>query len=429
MKTGSKIAAFTAVAATTLARARLSPAWRQVLACFMMLAAVGMIASTYSIVAVPLDREYGPSRAVLMLSMTVLAGVCAILSPFLGHLMDKVAMRWLVMLGGICLGSGYAALSLTSQFWHVLLIYGTLIAVANVLLGPVAMTVLLSRWFTERRGQSIGFAIAGISAGGIAFPFIIQGLLDAFDWRTAMKLLGILLACWIAAAALLVKDRPARDPEIAKASSNLLSPNSGTVQDIDISTMQILKDPAFWLLAGTVAIATAGMKGMVTNLVPMAIDNGIDASRASRLISIFAASSFIAKMSFAVLADRVGPRILMSFSLGGVAMGLICLTQGQAGFAVIALGVSLAGLFGGLMIPMESYLAPRIFGTRIVGRAMGLLSGVVLIAMLCTPPLFGLIFDLTGSYEAIFWTFGALGLAAILWVPFLRLHPRDQSTG
>jgi len=75
------------------------------------------------------------------------------------------------------------------------------------------------------------------------------------------------------------------------------------------------------------------------------------------------------------------------------------------------------------MVPMESYLAPRVFGQRIVGRAMGLLTGVILVALLSTPPLFGLIFDLTGSYVGIFWTFFGLALAALLLVPAIRLHP------
>ena len=42
--------------------------WRQVCACFMLLAASGMIAATYSIVAVPLGQEFHPTRTVLMLT-------------------------------------------------------------------------------------------------------------------------------------------------------------------------------------------------------------------------------------------------------------------------------------------------------------------------------------------------------------------------
>jgi MFS family permease len=105
---------------------------------------------------------------------------------------------------------------------------------------------------------------------------------------------------------------------------------------------------------------------------------------------------------------------------------MACLTQAAAGYGMIALGISLIGLFGGLMVPIESYLAPRIFGQRAVGRAMGLLSGVILVALLSTPPLFGLIFDLFGSYTGMFWTFAGLAAAGLLWLPAVRLQPREH---
>ncbi|WP_372798802.1 MFS transporter, partial [Litorivivens sp.] len=183
--------------------------WRQTAICFLMLAAVGMIAATYSLIAVPIAQEFQPSRMVLMLAMTVLSGTCAVLSPLIGNLMDRYSLRAMMVTGGLLLGVGYAGLSLAASFTHVLIVFGVLIAPANVLLGPVASTVLLSRWFVVKRGRAIGIAIAGISAGGFLFPMIIQGLLDTYQWREALQLLGLVLALWTIPAALLVVNHPA----------------------------------------------------------------------------------------------------------------------------------------------------------------------------------------------------------------------------
>ncbi len=399
--------------------------WRQVCASFMLLAATGMIAATYSIVAVPLALEFHPTRTVLMLTMTVLSGAGVLLSPLLGALMDRVPLKILMSAGGLLLGAGYAGVSLATDFNHVLIIFGLLIAPANVLIGPVAVTVLLSRWFAKRRGRALGIAIAGISAGGFFFPMIIQGLFNAHEWREALRLLAVILVGWTIPAACLVVDRPtdrglnpdgdAQPPEMVREE----------LAKAPFSARDVLSDPAFWLIAATIAIVTSGMKGMVTNLAPLAIDNGVVATRAATLISVYAGCSFIAKLTFAALADRLGPRVLMFVSLMGFAAGMGCLTQAAAGYETIALGVALTGLLGGFMIPTESYLAPRVFGQHAVGRAMGLLTGVTLCALLSTPPLFGLIFDLTGSYKGIFWTFCGLALAALFWVPAIRLHPRE----
>jgi sugar phosphate permease len=328
------------------------------------------------------------------------------------------------MTGGILLAAGYAAISLATTFVHVLVVFAVLIAPANVLLGALAVTVLLSRWFVQRRGTAMGIAFAGISVGGFFFPIIIQSLLDAFEWREALRLLGLVLVVWTVPATLLTMERPSNlglHPDGAAAPPPQLGPELAARS---VSAREILGDPAFWLIAVTVAIVTAGMKGLITNLAPLAIDEGIDAGDAAFLVSIFAACSLVSKLSFAALADKLGPRVLMFVSLGGFALGMAVLTQAKLGYAAIALGVGVTGLFGGMMIPTESYLAPRVFGQQAVGRALGMLSGVILIGLLSTPPLFGLIFDLTGSYTGIFWAFSGLALLALAWVPTMRLSPR-----
>jgi MFS family permease len=399
--------------------------WRQVTAGFLLLAATGMVASTYSLVAVKLDGEFQPSRTVLMLTMTVLSGASAVMAPLLGSLLDRLSLRLMMLLGACCLASGYFAISLATSFDQVLLIFGLLLAPANVLIGPVAVTVLLSRWFADKRGRAVGIAIAGISAGGVVFPQIVQGLFELLEWREALRYLALILLLWTVPATLLVVNRPSDrglNPDGAETPPMLAQ---AELAREPLSVRAILSDPAFWLIAVTVSIVTAGMKGMITNMAPLALDAGIAPKLAALLVSIYAACGFLAKINFAALADRVGPRKLMFAALGGFAAGMICLTQAAGGFYVIAFGVAITGLFGGLMIPAESYLAPRIFGQRGVGRAMGLLSGAILVVMLLTPPIFGKIYDVTGAYTAIFWTFAGLAVAGLFWLPRLRLHARE----
>ena len=392
----------------------------------MLLAAMGMVASTYSLVSVPLEAEYKTSRATVMLSMSLMSGTCVALSPLLGNLMDRVSLKALMVAGGIMLAGGYAAISFTTEFWQVLAIFALLFAPANVLIGMVAVTVLLSRWFAERRGQAMGIAIAGVAAGGFLFSMIIQGLLDALPWREALRWLGLVLLVWTLPFILLVVDRPqdrglnpdgaAEPPPLARAE----------MARAPVTVKELLTDPAFWMIALTVSIVTGGMKGMITNLAPLAIDNGVTATRAATLIQVYTVCGFVAKLNFAVLADRLGPRVLMFTSLGGFAVGMALLTQSHGGFWSIVIGLAFIGLFGGLMVPIESYLAPRVFGVRAVGKAMGLLAGTILVVLLFTPPFFGLIFDLTGSYRGVFWTFAGLAAAALIWVPMMRLTPRPE---
>jgi MFS family permease len=401
--------------------------WRQVGVCFMLMAATAMIATTYSFIALPLIREFKLSQGTALLAMTVLSGTGAVLTPLLGNLMDRVSVRRMMVLGGLALAAGYAAISLATSFIQVLVIFALLVAPANVLLGPVAATVLLSRWFADRRGLAMGIAIAGISAGTFMFPRIVQTMLDTWEWREALQLFSLLLLVWTVPAALMAVDRPADRGLYPDGADEPSATVKAEIARDPVTVWEVISNPAFWMLALTVAIVTSGMKGMITNLARIGLNAGIEPAEAATFASVYAACGFISKLNFAALADRIGARVLMFASLGGVALGMACLAQTGSGYWTIAIGIGIVGMFGGLMVPIESYLAPRIFGQRAVGKAMGLLAGTILLTLLISPPLFGYIFDLTGSFAGMFWTYCGMALVALLWVPWIRLTAREAT--
>ena len=81
--------------------------WRQVAAAFLLMGTMAMIASSYSVLAVPFAREFGEPRAVLLLAMTALSLVSGALSPFLGSLMDRISLRLVMLAGSLLLAAGY----------------------------------------------------------------------------------------------------------------------------------------------------------------------------------------------------------------------------------------------------------------------------------------------------------------------------------
>lgn len=405
-----------------------SVGWRQVWVSLILVAAVTMVATTYSILAVPLEKEFQTSRMTVMLSMTIMAGTNAVLSPIFGSLMDRLSLRVLSVIGAACLVAGYLALSFATSFVQVLIIFGLFMAPAGLLAGPMMGTVLLARWFTKRRGRAMGMMVAGVGLGGFVFPPIIQALLDGYEWREALRILALLLAVIAIPPALLVVDHPSDrgllpDGETVSAES---APDGGEQPMLSVGA--ILRDPAFWLASLLFAIVLSGMQGTISNLVPLAQDAGIEPRLGAYFVSIYAIASFVAKLAFAGFADKFSPRGLIVTCVAGYAVGMACLLEGDLGFAMIALGTVVFGFFGGLMMPLQSVLIPRIFGPNVTGRASGLINFVLLLFMLAAAPLFGRIFDLFGSYDAILII--AIGLAVavlVLVVPFIRLHPRGGS--
>src|SRR5579864_8125934 len=111
--------------------ARFIAGWRQVGACLVLqVVGAAMLVPAFSVVAVSLGKEFHPSRMVLMLAITLMALISAILSPFIGSLMDRTSLRRLMGLGIGFIVAGYLALSFATSFIQVLLIYALLMAPA-----------------------------------------------------------------------------------------------------------------------------------------------------------------------------------------------------------------------------------------------------------------------------------------------------------
>jgi len=401
--------------------------WRQVFASMVVMSCSGMIAPTYGIIAVHLGKEFGSTRMVLMLAITVMSIATGILSPIVGSLMDRSSLRRIMAIGVFSMIGGFVALSFVTSFTAVLVVYGLCMAATQAMAGPISGTVLLTRWFEKRRGLALGIAVSGIGAGGMIFPLVIQGLFDQFAWREALRVLALILACVTVPALAFIINRPEDRGLHADGAEAPRAAAGGAGAPAALSARDIVSDPAFWLLALVVTVVLAGMMGSVTNIVPMARDLGIDANAAAVVVSLYAGMAFLAKLGFGALADRINPRVLMLGALGSFAAGMAALAMaatGFGGYGLILLGAAMVGL-GGVIVPLQSFVAPRIFGAGVVGKAVGLLGLVSLIGLLLTPPIFGFVFDRTGSYSPIFWAFSVLAVGAMLVVPKIRLHPRD----
>lgn len=397
---------------------------RQIIASSMLLGVMGILTTSYGIFAVPLAQEFKPSRMMLMLSITVMSIVTAIISPILGNLIDRMPVRRLMILGMFCASLGLVSLTMTTSIYQVLVVYGLILAPVNVLLGPIAITVLLSRWFVERRGRAIGMAMVGMSVISICLPPIIQWLLDNYQWRIALRIFAGLLGVIAVVGIAMVVEDPAKCGMFPDGASQPSEKSRAEQAAVPVSVRSVLTDPTFWMLGIIFGLCIAGMKGLLTNLVPLAIDVGIKPARAALLMSIFSAASLSAKIVFAAVSDRLAPRVMVAILIVGFVAGLLCMTMADSGFWVIAVGISLIAMFASLSSPLQSMLVPRIFGQRVIGRVYGMMSIVMLALSLNAPPAFGRIFDITGSYDAIFYLLAALVAATILFVPYLRMQPK-----
>jgi MFS family permease len=135
---------------------------------------LGFFTYAFGLLVVPVQAEFGASRSEVMASMTGAGIVGLFIAPIVGTLVDRWSVRGLMIIGSLVFTAALLLLSLSRSVVDFVLVFALLISVANMLLGPVTCSAVVSRWFTTSRGKALGVAAIGASVGGMLVPMLLQ---------------------------------------------------------------------------------------------------------------------------------------------------------------------------------------------------------------------------------------------------------------
>src|SRR5262249_10604787 len=162
-------------------------------------------------------------------------------------------------------------------------------------LGPIATNALLARWFWRRRGMAMGIAALGGSFGGFVFPPLIQGLIVAFGWRSALQLLAALVFVLLIPLIHFVVVNRASDLNLRPDGDSPADASKTQATTPNLSTGELLRDPNFWLIAIATGLPFACSSGLTANVIPLAVGKGISATNGAFLLSLISAGSVVGK--------------------------------------------------------------------------------------------------------------------------------------
>jgi MFS transporter, OFA family, oxalate/formate antiporter len=147
---------------------------------------------SFSIFIKPLENDFGWSRSAISLAMSIYMIVHGLAGPFVGHATETYGPTRVMTLFALLSGAAFILVSFTSSLWFFYLAYGVL-SVGTAGIGFIPVSSVLSRWFIRRRGTAIGFAMVGISVGGLVMAPLVGWIISQFGWRASFIFLGLLV--------------------------------------------------------------------------------------------------------------------------------------------------------------------------------------------------------------------------------------------
>jgi sugar phosphate permease len=316
--------------------------------CLALLTGAG-VRSTPGILMVPLETEFGWSRATIALAVSINLILYGCIGPFAAAIMDRFGLRRSVLCALALLAAGVASTTLMRESWHMILLWGFLVGGGTGFLATVLAATVAARWFTARRGLVTGVLSGGAATGQLLFLPVMASVASAYGWRTTvLAIAGVALAVMVPFA-LLMRDRPSDIGLMPYGESGEPKPHppaTGNPIAIAFSTLnEAWRKRDFWLFAGTFFICGASTNGLIgTHLIPACSDAGVAATTAAGMLAVIGIFNFIGTTGSGWLSDRYDNRKLLCIYYTVRGISLLFLPFSFFSFY----GLSLFAIFYGL---------------------------------------------------------------------------------
>ncbi|GIX47484.1 MAG: hypothetical protein KatS3mg131_1695 [Candidatus Tectimicrobiota bacterium] len=278
----------------------------------------------------------------------------------------------------------------------------------------VPLTSTVTRWFTARRGLVVALANCGIGLGGMVFAPLTRYLIMDLGWRTAFLLYAVLAWSLVLSLALLIRNRP-QDLGLSPLGDAAAAP----VSPPGYPFRAVITTSAFWRLAGIHFLCCAAHSGPIFHMVSAAIDHGIDKLAAATVFGLASLASIPGRIGTGLLADRFGSRRVLVLWLAMQASAILLYRRSGslASFVLLALYFGVA--YGGVM-PLYAVVTREFFGARAMGSSYGAIFLLSCFGMGFGGWVGGRLFDVTGTYSAMYLLSFGLATAGALLAVALR---------
>ncbi len=395
-----------------------------VIAAFLTMTVATGVHYAFGVFFKPILTEFGWSRAAISGAFSLSWIMQGLLGILMGGINDKFGPRIMLTVCGLLLCLGYFLTSQINAIWQLYLFYGVVIGIG---LGGIyiPLTSTAARWFTAKRNIMTGIILAGMGAGTLVMPPLINQLIAAYGWRQSCIIMGIVILVVVVLAAQFLKRDPSKMGLLPYGEKERLN-NIPAINTEGLSPGEAVRTRQFWQAAVMFLCAACCVFAIMVHIAPYATDIGISTTTAASFIAAIGGASVIGKVMFGSIADRIGNRgvYIICFILMSVSLLWSMLIRDIWAFYLFAIAFGLA--YGGCSVSMSPTIA-TLFGVRAHGLISGLANNGFTIGATIGPTMIGYIFDVTGGYRIAFLVCAAIAVIGLIVT--LLLKPAGTERG
>jgi sugar phosphate permease len=412
-------------------RLKLHYAWVVAAVTFLTLLAAAGVRATPGVLIVPLENEFGWSRATISFAVGLNIFLYGLIGPFAAAVMDRFGLRRTMLAALALIATGVALTPLMTQPWQLVLLWGVVVGTGSGTTALVLGATVAARWFAARRGLVMGVLTASTATGQLVFLPFLASLAVNHGWRLVSLVVAAVAAGMIPIVALLMRDRPADIGLAPYGAEPGIMPAAAAHGNPAATALRVLRDGMrsrdFWLLAGSFFICGASTNGLIgTHLIPACIDHGISEVTGATLLAAMGIFDFFGTTLSGWLSDRWSNRGLLAWYYGLRGLSLVYL---PFAFGISFYGLPVFAVFYGLdwiaTVPPTVRLTAQIFGTARGPIMFGWIAAAHQLGAAMAAFGAGVLRTALGTYLEAFMLAGLMCLGAALMVLFIGCGRRD----
>ncbi len=358
------------------------------------------IRTSFGIFLAPVSTDLGLGRESFAFAIAVQNLLWGVSQPFVGAIADRYGSGRVVAVCGLMYVLGLVLMANASSGLELTVSTGLLIGFALSGTGfPVILAVVGRSVDESRRSLFLGFASAGGSSGQLLMVPLGQVFLDGFGWGTALLLLAVMSSLMVPLAALLTGKAAVAGDRLRKQS---------LVEAIDEAS----RHGGYWYLTAGFFVCGFHVAFIATHLPAFIVDRGAAPALGAVALALIGLGNIIGSLTCGVLGGRFPKKfVLAGLYLGRSLVITLFVLAPTSDLSIMLFAAGIGMLWLGT-VPLTSGLVAQIFGMRYMATLFGFVFFSHQLGSFLGAWLGGYVFDITGSYDLVWWIAVALGIAA-----------------
>lgn len=335
--------------------------------------------------------------------------VMAMTAPMAGLLVDRVGARAALSTGLALIAVGAATVAYTSSPIVFAIGFGGIAAIGYGIVALHTVSTAVALVYERNRGLATGVATSGSTAGQLLVVPLVAFLLTTLSWRWSFGGLAMMAAIG-ALAVLIMLPRPAA---------------SGTGrQGSSLSNLRMLaRSPVYHLLFWSFMLCGFTTGGVIeTHLLPFSSFCGFPPLPSATAYGVLSAVNLGGMILAGYLSDRVDKVFLLAaiYALRAATFVILIMLPDLTIEWLFLFAIAF-GVVDYSTVPVTAGLVASRLGVKVMGLAMGLLSGGHALGAAAGAFVGGYLFDGFGNYGTVWYMAAALSaLAAVLAISVPR---------